>query len=128
MILLEKAKNISYNNRLNASEDTDFFSNYLNGENYFVDENVYYFYAEFGSVSYKKVMEYNYYSLMRILYMYKKLKISVLTVFIKELIKCLLITILYPIIGKKFFLKNREHKPEPIHIKSFNKVFELLQK
>lgn len=108
MIRLDKALKIKYNNNLNASEDVDYFSRYLDNEKFFIISKILYYYAEFDSVSYKKNIEYDYNNIKAIISVRDKLGFnqfwkSITVAFAKSMV----FMVLYPFIGKKFFLKRR---------------------
>jgi glycosyltransferase involved in cell wall biosynthesis len=108
MIRLDKALKIKYNNNLNASEDVDYFSRYLENEKFYIINKILYYYAEFESVSYTKAIEYDYNNIKAILFVKAKLGLKQ---FLKKItvaiVKSLTLIILYPFLGKEFFLKRR---------------------
>jgi glycosyltransferase involved in cell wall biosynthesis len=108
MIRLDKALEIKYNNNLNASEDVDYFSRYLENEKFYIINKILYYYAEFESVSYSKAIEYDYNNIKAIISVRTKLGLKK---FFKTLsvaiVKSLTLIILYPFLGKNFFLKRR---------------------
>lgn len=126
MVLLDEARKFSYNRKLNASEDTEYFSHYLDGKSYHIGDKILYYYAEYGSVDYSKIVEYSYYSILRTLYMYKKLKMKALKYFTKELFKSTIYVCLYPVLGKSFFLKQRGHIPSEADVSSFKLTLDSL--
>jgi len=108
MIRLDKALKIKYNNNLNASEDVDYFSRYLDNNKFYIINKILYYYAEFESVSYSKAIEYDYNNIKAIFFVKAKLGFKQ---FFKSItvamVKSLALIILYPFFGKKFFLKRR---------------------
>jgi glycosyltransferase involved in cell wall biosynthesis len=112
MIKLDLGKQIKYNPYLNASEDVDYFNNYLDGKEYKVIDEVLYFYNAFESVTYYKVLEYSKSEFKRIVSMRGRIKPIT---FIKQVtvagIKYLIYVIGIPFVGVDFFMSRRGEKP-----------------
>lgn len=129
MIRLKWVQYSKYNSNLNASEDVDFFSDYLKGNNYFISKNLHYYYYEFESISYFKTIEYSFNNLKRIFFSRSKMKNSL---FIKELIvvsfKLVFYVFFYHLFGKNYFIKKRGIKPTDEQVAEFDKIVNTLQK
>ncbi len=129
MIKLDRAQNSKYNSNLNASEDVDFFSEYLKGSNYLISSNLHYYYYEFESISYFKTIEYSFNSLKRIVFSRRKMNTSI---FLKELLvvsfKLMFYVFFYHLLGKNYFINKRGIKPTDEQITEFDSVVNTLQK
>ena len=129
MILIEKALKISYNNRLNASEDVDYFSNYLENCDYYITNKVLYYYYEFESVKYFKTIQYAFNSLKRIYYLRNKIKFSVfLSQMFVVLFKMLFYVFFYFILGKRYFVNRRGLVPNNSQISDFESILSKINK
>jgi glycosyltransferase involved in cell wall biosynthesis len=126
MVFLKFAKNIKYNQHLNASEDIDFLNKLLIKKKYFILNEILYYYFEFESLSYLKTIDYNYNSIKRII-----INRNNTNKFLKQLIykflRMLFYIVFYPILGKEFFLKRRGIKPTSEQIKTFDSLINVLK-
>jgi len=120
MIKLREALSFNYNNILNASEDVDFFSKYLDNKKFYILNKILYYYYEYESVSYLKTIEYNYFRIIRIALMFKRDKAKTIIQLIKAVIKTLIYIVLIPILGKDFFIKRRGYLPTKVQTEEFN--------
>jgi glycosyltransferase involved in cell wall biosynthesis len=112
MIRLERARHIQYNTKLNASEDSDYFSRYLDGKQYVVMDEVLYYYREFESHSYTKTMAYAWYAFMQSMSMFKhKKNIRSLLATIVVIVKTVVYAVAVPFVGMEYFLKRRGRLP-----------------
>ena len=83
-----------------------------------------YFYAEFDSVSYSKAIEYDFNDLKAILSVKQKLGLlKFVQKFSMSFIKAALFIILYPLLGKDFFLNRRGLNASTEQIKEFDKIY-----
>lgn len=126
MVILKEAKKFKYHSGLNASEDIDFFSRYLDKKEFYIINQILYYYYEFESVSYFKTLSYNYYRLIRIAMMFKKEKSKTIILFIKTFIKSFIYLFLFPIVGKNYFIKRRGYSPSNENVIEFNKLLSQL--
>jgi len=121
MIRLERALKASYNSKLNASEDVDYFSDYLLDSDYFISNEVNYYYYEFESISYFKTIEYAFNSLKRLFFSRTKMKQGV---FVKESMivssKLIFYVLFYFVIGKNYFINKRGVKPNEHQVVEFS--------
>ncbi len=121
MIRLNEANNFEYNAKLNASEDLDFFSKYLLGKKYYMLTDVMYYYSEYESVSYRKVITYSFHNLKRIMSTHNN--VSTFS-FLKNLstvfFKLIVYVFLYPILGKSYFLNKRGFNATSLEITVFD--------
>lgn len=108
MIRLQKAQTFQYNNKLDAGEDIDFFTRYLNGGYYLhIPYPYYYYYVSSSNTSYRKILHYTGEEIKRGLFlMTSKTKLG-LRVLMKSCIKWVLYAFLLPILGEDFFLRRR---------------------
>lgn len=121
MIRLSSALNIRYNDKLNASEDVDYFSAYLDNRTYYILDTIMYYYYEYESLSYSKTVEYAFNSLKRIYYSHSKIKLNLfLKQFINTAFKLVVYAILYPFLGKDFFIKRRGKMALKSDVSMFN--------
>lgn len=109
MIRLKKAVKISYNQNLDAGEDVDFLSRYLNNGNYkHMPYPYYFYYVSNKNTPYKKILHYTAHNVKRGIYMLGNASvISAFKVIIKASFKWMLYAVLLPILGENFFLKRR---------------------
>lgn len=108
MIKLDKAKKLSYNKKLDASEDVDFLSRYMdNGYYKHLPFPYYFYYVSSKNTPYKKILHYTINQIMRGFYMLWDAFVPGLRIIIKSSIKCILYAVLLPILGEDFFLKRR---------------------
>jgi glycosyltransferase involved in cell wall biosynthesis len=126
MIYLNESTSIKYNNKLNASEDVDFLSRYLDNKYFYNINEVYYYYYEYESVSYFKTLEYSYYKLIRITLMFKREAYKSIILFIKTMLKTVAYMIFIPILGKEFFIKRRGYSPSENQVVEFNQQLAVL--
>ena len=120
MIKLERALKTSYNSKLNASEDVDYFSDYLLDNDYFISNEVHYYYYEFESISYFKIIEYSFNSLKRLFF--SRAKIGQRDFIKKSLIvssKLIFYTLFYFVLGKNYFINKRGVKPTEHQVVEF---------
>jgi glycosyltransferase involved in cell wall biosynthesis len=121
MIRLNAALNIRYNDKLNASEDVDYFSAYLDNRTYYILEKTMYYYYEYESLSYSKTVDYAFNSLKRIYYSRSKIKLNLfLKQFLNTFFKLIVYAVLYPFLGKNFFIKRRGKMALKSDISTFN--------
>ena len=109
MIKLKRAKGISYNRKLDAGEDLDFLSRYLDKGYYIhVPYSYYFYYVSNKNTPYKKILHYTAHELKRGMFMFKGgLKLPALRIMAKASVKWILYALLLPVLGENFFLKRR---------------------
>lgn len=109
MIKLKKAVKISYNQNLDAGEDVDFLSRYLNNGHYkHMPYPYYFYYVSNKNTPYKKILHYTAHNVKRGIYMLGNASVmSALKVIIKASFKWILYAVLLPILGENFFLRRR---------------------
>lgn len=128
MIYLNDSMSIKYNSKLNASEDVDFLSRYL-GNNFFYNINeVYYYYYEYESVSYFKVLEYSYYNFIRIALQFTKEPFRVFIHLNISLFKTFVYLLFMPILGVDFFIKRRGYLPSESQAVEFFTQLDFIKK
>lgn len=119
MVRLADAIKHKYSLKLNAAEDVDYFSRYLEGgKKYLVIEKALYYY-EIESTTYSKILEYTGHELKRVFSMYSKIGIHAFTKALVVLAKYLAYLILIPVLGVDFFLKRRGSDPSVQQIQDF---------
>jgi glycosyltransferase involved in cell wall biosynthesis len=124
MIRLPEARNFHYNENLNASEDIDYFSHYLNNRKYYNIDRVLYYYAEYESVKYIKIVEYSLNFIKSIWYIRYELKFFQVTLkLLKALFEVFCLILLFPFVSKEYYLKRRGLKCEESQSIEFQKVF-----
>lgn len=109
MIKLRRACEISYNEKLDAGEDLDFLSRYLD-EGYYmhIPYPYYFYYVSNKNTPYKKILHYTAHDIKRGFYMFKgNARKAALKVIIKGMMKWSGYALLLPILGESFFLKRR---------------------
>lgn len=127
MILLKPALQFTYNSGLNASEDVDFFSKYLEGKSYYIYPILLYYYSEYQSIKYSKIIEYLLND-MKYFYIVRSRTGSILAAkkIAITLLKLILTAVFFPMLGKKVFLSRRGSKPDKDHIDEFERICDLL--
>lgn len=127
MIRLSSALDIKYNDKLNASEDVDYFSAYLDNRKFYILDRIMYYYYEYESLSYSKTVEYAFNCLKRIYYSRSKMQLNlVLKQFLISIFKLVVYALLYPFLGKNFFIKRRGKMALKSDISAFNDCFSRL--
>lgn len=128
MIRLTEAKMINYNSKLNASEDVDYFSHYLHSRKYFIINEILFYYSEYDSISYSKITMYNYHVVKSVYYIRRELPIYA---YVKRLslalIKLIIITLLFPVVSKDFFIKRRGQQCAESQREEFLKVIKSIK-
>lgn len=107
MIKREKANQIRYNTALNAAEDIDYLSKYLEGEFYFILPHVYYYYNEDESTSVNKIVTYYFYALLKEVSLLRNYKFILFYNAFIAFCKLLIISIVSPVAGTKYFIRKR---------------------
>lgn len=127
MIRTDKALSYEYNSSLNASEDVDFFSRYLDNCYYFVlpESLMFYFVAE--NTSKNKIVEYYNSEVKRGLLVYQKTKYYGGVIIVKTLIKKMIVLGFSIFLGINFFLKRRGQQIASDRIIEFETVLERLR-
>lgn len=125
MIRLKQAKIISYNEKLNAGEDLDYFSRYLDGKYYSNINKVLLFYYV-GPTTYKKMLQYSYNEILRGFYMLKEKSYWGIKVFLISIFKYLIYLFTIPLFGVDFFLKKRGSVPSRQELKDFYNQYDLI--
>lgn len=125
MIRLKQAKTISYNEKLNAGEDLDYFSRYLDGKYYSNINKVLLFYYV-GPTTYKKMLQYSYNEILRGFYMLKEKPYWGTKVFLISIFKYLVYLFTIPVFGVDFFLKKRGSVPSRQELKDFYNQYDLI--
>jgi glycosyltransferase involved in cell wall biosynthesis len=129
MVKLEIAKKIKYNPILNASEDRDFFSKYLNGREYMNLNEILFFYSVTESTTYKKILEYTWYEILRGFTVLPKRITSGLRIVIIHFLKLTVYAITIPFLGRDYYLKKRgqiiEQNDKDLFNSQLSKVFNL---
>jgi len=127
MIRLKAAIDIHYNKNLNASEDVDFFSAFLLNKKYFVHNEILYFYCEFESLSYSKIIEYNFNSIKRIIFNINTYKFPHFVFQLSyKTARMGFYMVAYPFLGKEFFINRRGVIPTVNQTTVFNSTISKL--
>lgn len=127
MIRLKAAIDIHYNKNLNASEDVDFFSALLLNRKYLVHNQILYFYCEFESLTYSKIIEYNFNSIKRIIFNINTFRfIYFVSQLFYKTARLIFYIVAYPFLGKNFFLNRRGVKPTVNQTSVFNSTISKL--
>lgn len=125
MIKLPKALTIQYNSFLNAGEDVDYFSRYLDGGTLVsLAEILHYYYV--GTTTYNKVLSYTYNDLKRGIYLAKRRLSSGIKLVVSASAKLFIYAVLIPILGVDFFLKKRGHACSEEEIKQYKETLNAI--
>lgn len=119
MIRLKEAKSFTYNPKLNAAEDADYFSRYLNTKEYLNIPDILLFYSITESTNYSKILEYTGFEIQRGFLMFGKSNIAALKIILSSIIKWLIYAFTIPFLGVDFFLKRRGRSLEKEEINAF---------
>lgn len=109
MIKLGEAQKIAYNEKLDAGEDLDYFSRYLNNGYYLhIPYPYYFYYISCKNTPYKKILHYTFNEIKRGIYLLKRKDVKyALKVIIKSSAKWIIYALTLPVLGESFFLKRR---------------------
>ena len=107
MIRLPEAKSFKYNSKLNAAEDADYFSRYLNGKQYQNIPDVLLYYSVTESTTYSKILHYTSLEILRGFLMFGEYKKAALKTIILCGTKWLIYACFIPLLGTKFFISRR---------------------
>jgi len=107
MIRLPEAKSFRYNSKLNASEDRDYFSRYLNGRQYQNIPEVLLYYSVTESTSYSKIIQYTGYEIRRGFFLFGENNKAAMRIILKSGIKWIVYACSIPLLGTKFFINRR---------------------
>lgn len=111
MIRLDKARGICYNDKLNAGEDVDYFSRYLNGWHYSnLSDVLLYYYV--GPTTYAKILEYTRNEIKRGCFLTRRNLWAGARLFLGSSLKFMIYALCVPFLGVGFFLRKRG-KPTP---------------
>lgn len=129
MIRLDKAKTFTYNHSLDASEDIDFFTRYLDGGYYcHLPLPYYYYFVSSQNTSYRKILHYTWNEFLRGVSLLHTSLISATRVMLKAAVKWGIYAISVPIVGENFFLKKRNRSLDKAEIITFRQQLEKIQK
>lgn len=123
MVYLLEAKKIGYNLKLKYAQDTDFFLRYLDGKSYMNLDSLLYYYSEFESVTFKKLIKTYYYNIIQLTTNYSgftRIKYVVL-----EITKVIYTLILSMFFGMEKVLLRRGKKGSIEHIEEFNEILKI---
>jgi len=110
MLRLKEAQMVKYNSKLDGPEDTDYLTRYVADRKYYILNDLLYYYREFDTLSYHKVIYYTLNNLKRATFMFTINKMFSVKFFLIESCRLLAYILFYPLIGKKN-LVNRRGKP-----------------
>jgi len=119
MIRLKEAKSFTYNPKLNAAEDADYFSKYLNRKKYQNIPDILLFYSITESTTYSKILEYTGFEIKRGIYLFGNNNKAALKIIFTSVIKWLIYAFTIPFLGVDFFLKRRGRSVEAEEINTF---------
>lgn len=126
MVKLPKALTIQYNSFLNAGEDVDYFSRYLDGGTLVsMEEILHYYYV--GTTTYSKVLSYTYNDMKRGIYLAKRRLSSGIRLALSAFAKLLIYALLIPILGVDFFLNKRGHACSEEEIQQYKQTLNAIQ-
>lgn len=118
LIRISRASKFSYNHKLNAGEDLDYFSQYLDGGRY-VNLNEVLFYYFTGPTTYKKILSYTYNDCLRGYFLIKRNFLQGVKVVVTDLFKLAAYTVGIPILGVDYFIGRRGQKPSGQDIEEY---------
>lgn len=119
MIRLSQAKNFRYDSKMNASEDLDYFSRYLDGKYYSNLDDILVYYSITEATNYWKVLDYTKFEIKRGIKIFHQNRGASVKVIIKASVKWGIYATLIPILGINFFLNRRGLKANQSEITEF---------
>ncbi len=125
MIKLEHATNCSYDNRLSVGEDNDFLYCCLKGKSFIILNQILYYYEEVGVLSKKKLIDYQFLKLNKII-----LKTSGsyrIKLFFKEILRTLIKIPAIVFLGPEYISKRRGNPANLNQIQEFNQILTTLK-
>lgn len=127
MIRLPEATSFKYNAKLNASEDRDYFSRYLDGKKYFNLSEILLYYLVNESTSYRKVLQYTAYEIVRGCTLAGRNNGAFLRTVSLSSLKFLIYAFTIPFLGTEFYIKRRGKKPDTAECETFQKQKQLIK-
>ena len=118
MIRLGDARKYTYNANLNAAEDVDYFSKYLDNTCYSNLPDILFYYFV-GDTSYRKILEYTGYSIIRGCHMLRENRAAAIRIIFEFSYKWLIYWVAIPILGIDFFMNRRGQQPTEVEIAEF---------
>lgn len=128
MVRLPEAKLISYNPKLNASEDRDYFSKYLSGKKYFILNDILLYYLVNESTTYKKILQYTGFEMLRGFTIFGKNNFAAFLIVSKSLFKWMVYLFTIPVLGTEFFIKRRGREPNMGEIAIYSNQKKIIDK
>lgn len=122
MLRLKDAQSVKYNSNLNGPEDTDYLTRYISGKKYFILNDLLYYYREFESLSYSKMINYTLNNLKRAYYLFSLSKIYSVKFFLNESVRLSGYVLLYPILGSNYIVQKRGQLPLDTQMNEFDKT------
>jgi hypothetical protein len=128
MVYLEPSKKCGYNLKLKYAQDTDFFMRYLDGQKYLNSNKIHYYYSEYESVTKKKTLTTNYYSILSHKQLISSAPIPVIKRISINIFKMCVKMLTYPFVSDEFYLDRRGNKPDDLMISDFKSALKLNSK
>lgn len=125
MIRLPKALDYSYNSNLNAGEDVDYFSQYLDGGRYVNLDKVHVFYYT-GTTTRQKVLSYTWNDIKRGIYLIRRKPVNGIKLIGINTFKYLAYFVLIPMFGLDYFIKRRGENYTNLQAKEFENTLKML--
>lgn len=126
MLRLKEAQEVKYNSNLDASEDTDYLTRYISDRNYYILNDLLYYYREFESLSYSKMINYTLNNLKRAYYLFSLSKMYSIKFFLNESVRLLAYIFLYPVFGSNFIVQKRGQLPLDSQLTEFDNTKKAL--
>jgi glycosyltransferase involved in cell wall biosynthesis len=126
MLRLKEAQEVKYNSNLDGPEDTDYLTRYISGRNYYILNDLLYYYREFESLSYSKMINYTLNNLKRAYYLFSLSKMYSIKFFLNESVRLLAYILLYPIFGSNFIVQKRGQLPLDSQLTEFDNTKKAL--
>jgi len=126
MLRLKEAQEVKYNSNLDGPEDTDYLTRYISDRNYYILNHLLYYYREFESLSYSKMINYTLNNLKRAYYLFSLSKMYSIKFFLNESIRLLAYIFLYPVFGSNFIVQKRGQLPLDSQLTEFDNTKKAL--
>lgn len=125
LIDLSIAKTIEFDKRLKHAQDTDYLNSYFKkSPNYLVQSDILYYYSEFESVTFKKIIKTYYYSILQLdKHSFGLLRIKNILI---EMLKVIATIFLYFLRGERYLIQRRGRLAKYDEKSDFSKIHELL--
>ncbi len=126
MLRTSEAKNVRFNTGLDVGEDLDYIYRYLDGKQFQMMPDMLYFYDEIGTVTFRKLMSYQFKNLKSVFVLLRKKPVTGLNKLALNIIKIVAYSLIVPILGVDRVVARRGRKPTPTETADYKRIWETL--